>query len=110
LLQLCEKLDAIGGSQLDLSDTEWHILQRAKDFAERQTDEGGFLGWRRDRQWLTQPEAQKDTWTQDNSDRIVFGNASILAMRGLPSSVSTSCRISNKPAYHEYNRNSHWCD
>jgi hypothetical protein len=48
------KLDAMVGLQLDLSDTEWHILQRAKDFAEQQTHQHGFLEWRRDRQWLTQ--------------------------------------------------------
>ena len=29
------KLEAMGGLKLDLSDTEWHILQRAKDFAEQ---------------------------------------------------------------------------
>jgi hypothetical protein len=48
------KLEAMGGLRLDLSDTEWHILQRAKDFAEQQSDQQEFLSWRRDRQWLIQ--------------------------------------------------------
>ena len=48
------KLEAMAGLQLDLSDTEWHILQRAKDFGDKQADQQGFLDWRRDRQWLTQ--------------------------------------------------------
>ena len=48
------KLDAMQGLQLDFLDTEWHILQRAKDFVQQQRDEPGFLAWRRDRQWLLQ--------------------------------------------------------
>ena len=43
------KLEAMRGLQLDLSDTEWHILQRAMDFGDMQADQQGFLDWRRDR-------------------------------------------------------------
>ena len=48
------KLEAMAGLLFDLSDTEWHIVQRARDFAEQHSNEGGFLDWRTDRQWLTQ--------------------------------------------------------
>ncbi|MFZ4072008.1 MAG: ATP-binding protein [Caulobacterales bacterium] len=48
------RLEALSGLALDLSETEWHILQRAKDFADRVGSVGGFLTWRRDKQWLLQ--------------------------------------------------------
>ncbi len=48
------KLEALSGLSLDLGETEWHILQRAKDFADKVGPTGGFLAWRRDRQWLLQ--------------------------------------------------------
>lgn len=48
------KLKALCGRQLDLGETEWHNLQRAKDFADRHGKGESFLAWRRDRQWLLQ--------------------------------------------------------
>lgn len=48
------KLDALSGLRLDLGETEWHNLQRAKDFADFVGDVPEFLAWRRDRQWLLQ--------------------------------------------------------
>lgn len=48
------KLEALSGLALDLGETEWHILQRAKDFADTVGSASGFLAWRRDRQWLLQ--------------------------------------------------------
>ena len=48
------KLEALSGLKLDLGDTEWHNLQRAKDFAGKVCDATGFLSWRRERQWLLQ--------------------------------------------------------
>lgn len=48
------KLEALSGLALDLGETEWHILQRAKDFADKVGSVNGFLAWRRDRQWLLQ--------------------------------------------------------
>ena len=37
------KLKALCGRQLDLGETEWHNLQRAKDFADRHAETEGFL-------------------------------------------------------------------
>jgi hypothetical protein len=48
------KLEALSGLTLDLGETEWHMLQRAKDFAEKVGPASGFPTWRRDRQWLLQ--------------------------------------------------------
>lgn len=48
------KLKSLCGRQLDLGETEWHNLQRAKDFADLHAEADGFHGWRRDRQWLLQ--------------------------------------------------------
>lgn len=48
------QLEALSGLKLDLGDTEWHKLQRAKDFADKVGKANGFLEWRRDRQWLLQ--------------------------------------------------------
>lgn len=51
---ILHKLNALRGRQLDLGDTEWHNLQRAKDFTDQQADAEAFLVWRRDRKWLLQ--------------------------------------------------------
>jgi hypothetical protein len=48
------RLDAMKGIKLDLSDTEWHILQRARDFVEQHSHQVGLVTWCRDRQWLNQ--------------------------------------------------------
>jgi hypothetical protein len=48
------KLKSLCGRQLDLGDTEWHNLQRAKDFADQQRDAEAFLAWRRNCKWLLQ--------------------------------------------------------
>lgn len=48
------RLSAMNGLKLDLSETEWHNLQRARDFYIETVDSRGFLDWRRDRQWLTE--------------------------------------------------------
>ena len=48
------KLEAMRGLQLDLSDTEWHILQRAMDFGDMQADQQGFPGLATRSPWLTQ--------------------------------------------------------
>jgi hypothetical protein len=47
------KLDALKGLRLALSDTEWHVLQRARDFDQQHVHDAGFQEWCRDRQWLT---------------------------------------------------------
>ncbi|MFT4080308.1 ATP-binding protein [Rhodomicrobium sp.] len=48
------KLRALSGREIDLGETEWHNLQRARDFASQQSHGPGFLEWRRGHQWLTQ--------------------------------------------------------
>ncbi len=49
-----KRLRALSGFILDLGPTEWHNLQRAKEFSEQMEAADGFLNWRRDRQWLLQ--------------------------------------------------------
>jgi hypothetical protein len=48
------KLQALSGLQLDLNDTEWHNLHRAREFSEKWEQSSGFFAWRRDQQWLNQ--------------------------------------------------------
>ena len=48
------KLRALSGREIDLGETEWHNLQRARDFAAQQVYAPGFQEWRRGHQWLTQ--------------------------------------------------------
>ncbi len=49
-----KKLSVLGGLKLDLGETEWHNLQRARDFAEKVGNGAGFKAWQRDKQWLSQ--------------------------------------------------------
>jgi hypothetical protein len=48
------KLETLSGLKLDLNETEWHILHRAREFYEKWERSSGFLAWRRDQQWLNQ--------------------------------------------------------
>src|SRR5215813_1773904 len=48
------KLEALSGLKLDLNETEWNNLHRAREFYTRREQAPGFLAWRRDQQWLNQ--------------------------------------------------------
>jgi hypothetical protein len=48
------KLEVLFGLKLDLNDTEWHNLHRAREFCEKWEQASSFLKWRRDQQWLSQ--------------------------------------------------------
>jgi hypothetical protein len=48
------RLEALFGMKLDLNDTEWHNLHRAKDFCEKWGQAPNFIAWRRSQQWLIQ--------------------------------------------------------
>jgi hypothetical protein len=47
-------LEQLSDLKLDLGDTEWHNLARAKDFFDKARNARGFSEWRRDKQWLLQ--------------------------------------------------------
>ena len=47
-------LEQLSGLKLDLGNTEWHNLARAKDFFDKTRNARGFSEWRRDKQWLLQ--------------------------------------------------------
>jgi hypothetical protein len=47
------KLRTLSGREIDLNETEWHNLQRARDFEQQKGEAEGFLAWRRNHQWLT---------------------------------------------------------
>src|SRR5262249_28793155 len=48
------KLELLSGLKLDLGNTEWNNLARAKEFFDQKLDAPGLLQWRRDTQWLQQ--------------------------------------------------------
>jgi hypothetical protein len=48
------KLEMLSGLKLDLGNTEWNNLARAKEFFDQKLDAPGLLQWRRDTQWLQQ--------------------------------------------------------
>ena len=49
-----KRLETLDGLKIDLDETEWQDLHRARQFAETSAADPDFLTWRRDRQWLTQ--------------------------------------------------------
>jgi hypothetical protein len=46
------RLEILSGLKLDLGNTEWSNLARAKEFFDQMLDAPGLLQWRRDTQWL----------------------------------------------------------
>lgn len=82
------KLEEIQGRKYDILDTEWHKLQRAKDFADDRAGEAGFFNWRRVNQWLVQLlEPLRDLIVPSEPIRIGPATGSVVTDGGVGGSV-----------------------